>query len=243
MLLKVCLNGARERTQHPALPLTPAELAHAAQTSVAAGAGAIHMHPRNLSGAQSLAAEDIGAAAAAVREACPGVPVGVSTLFSMQPDPAQRAAAVREWTILPDFASVNFGEPGTPELCAALDALGVEIEAGLDTPAAAEAYVRSGMVGRCLRVLLEPGEETAAAALATVAAIEAILEAADDTTPRLLHGEDTAAWALIDAAAARGYDTRIGLEDVLTLPDGGAAHDNAALVAAAVERLSRAQNR
>ncbi|KPV49338.1 hypothetical protein SE17_33225, partial [Kouleothrix aurantiaca] len=140
-------------------------------------------------------------------------------------------------TILPDFASVNFGESGTPELCAALDALGVGIEAGLDTPAAAEAYVRAGMVGRCLRVLLEPGEETTAAALATVAAIEAILEAADDTTPRLLHGGDTAAWTLIDAAAARGYDTRIGLEDVLTLPDGSAAHDNAALVAAAVGRL------
>ena len=31
----------------------------------------------------------------------------------------------------------------------------------------------------------------------------------------------------------RGLDTRIGLEDVLVLPDGSPATDNAALVAAA----------
>jgi uncharacterized protein (DUF849 family) len=243
MLLKVCLNGARARAEHPALPLTPVELAHVAQASVAAGAGAIHMHPRNASGAQSLAADEIGAAVVAVRAACPGVPLGVSTLFGILPDPARRVAAVRGWTILPDFASVNFGEPGTTELCAALHALGVKIEAGLDTPAAAEAYVHARMVGKCLRVLLEPGEQNAADALATAAAIEAILDAAEDTTPRLLHGEDAAAWQLLAAAAARGYDSRIGLEDVLTLPDGSAAHDNAALVAAAVEQLGALQQR
>lgn len=90
--------------------------------------------------------------------------------------------------------------------------------------------------GSCLRVLLEPGEADVPAALATVAAIEAILDRAGDTPPRLLHGEGPTAWALIDAAVARGYDTRIGLEDVLTLPDGTLAPDNAALVAEAIQR-------
>jgi uncharacterized protein (DUF849 family) len=40
-------------------------------------------------------------------------------------------------------------------------------------------------------------------------------------------------------AARRGYDTRIGLEDALTLPDGSAAKGNEELVAEAVKRVGR----
>jgi uncharacterized protein (DUF849 family) len=240
MLIKACLNGARDAISHPALPQAPAELAKAAQSAVRAGAGAIHMHPRSAQGAQSLEPADIGAAIVAVRAACPGVPVGVSTLFTIVPDPAGRAELVASWSERPDFASVNFGEPGTAELCGALQAIGVGIEAGLDTAEAAEQYVSSAVFGLCLRVLIEPSEpgldlETE---LATVAAIEAVLDHAGDQTPRLLHGEGPTAWSLLDAAIARGYDTRIGLEDVLTLPDGSITTDNAALVAAALRRIS-----
>lgn len=243
MLIKVCLNGARDTAAHPALPLTPADLAAAAQAAVAVGAGAIHMHPRDEYGAQSLASAVIGAAVAAVRTACPGVPVGVSTLFTIVPDPAQRAVVVTGWRERPDFASVNFGEPGTTELCNALQAIGVGIEAGLDTPEAAHQYVRSAAYGACLRVLIEPSEPglDLATELAMVAAIEAVLDQAGDTTPRLLHGEGPTAWALIDAAFARGYATRVGLEDVLVLPDGSIAPDNAALIAAAFLRFQEAR--
>lgn len=237
MLIKVCLNGAREVGAHPALPLTPSALAEAARAAVDAGAGAVHMHPRDAQGAQSLAADAIGAAVLAVRRACPGVPVGVSTLFTILPDAERRAAAVRGWDVRPDFASVNIGEPGDGELCAALQSIGVAIEAGLDSVAAAERYVRSPVFGACLRVLLEPGEPEAPGALATVQAMEAVLDRAGDATPRLLHGEERSAWALLDAAAARGCATRVGLEDTLLLPDGRLAPDNAALVAAAVRRV------
>jgi hypothetical protein len=37
---------------------------------------------------------------------------------------------------------------------------------------------------------------------------------------RLLQGGNVKAWELVKVAVARGYDTRIGFEDVLTLPDG-----------------------
>jgi uncharacterized protein (DUF849 family) len=40
-------------------------------------------------------------------------------------------------------------------------------------------------------------------------------------------------WAVLEAAAALGHDIRVGLEDVLTLPDGEIAPGNAELVAAA----------
>ena len=44
----------------------------------------------------------------------------------------------------------------------------------------------------------------------------------------------------IGNAIARGLDTRIGLEDTFTLPEGAQARDNPALVAAARDRAVRA---
>jgi len=90
------------------------------------------------------------------------------------------------------------------------------------------------------QLLLEPKEGDVAAALQTVAAIEAVLDEAQAKAPRLLHGFDITAWPLLDAALARGYDTRIGLEDVLLLPDGAPARGNAHLVAVAWEQARRA---
>ena len=58
MLIKACLNGSRALGEHPALPLTPAQLAAAARDAVAAGAGALHIHPRRADGSQSFDAEE-----------------------------------------------------------------------------------------------------------------------------------------------------------------------------------------
>ena len=41
------------------------------------------------------------------------------------------------------------------------------------------------------------------------------------------------AWPMISEALARGYGTRIGFEDTLTLPDGSMAARNAVLIAEA----------
>ncbi len=54
-----------------------------------------------------------------------------------------------------------------------------------------------------------------------------------DPLPILLHGQESSAWPALRHAAALGLQARIGLEDVLALPDGTLAPDNAALVAAA----------
>ena len=51
--------------------------------------------------------------------------------------------------------------------------------------------------------------------------------------PILLHGEGGYAWPALRHAVELGLQARIGLEDVLTLPDGTPAPDNAALVTAA----------
>ncbi|WP_375742771.1 3-keto-5-aminohexanoate cleavage protein [Corallococcus interemptor] len=62
-----------------------------------------------------------------------------------------------------------------------------------------------------------------------------LLRATGLSRPLLVHGSEGGAWAVLDHAARHGFDTRIGLEDTLTLRDGRRAEDNAALVAEAVQ--------
>jgi uncharacterized protein (DUF849 family) len=236
MLIEACLNGGRGRDEHAALPLTPAELAQAARDAVHAGAGALHIHPRNAHGAQSLAAGDVAAALMAVRAACPGVPVGGTTIATIEPDVARRVALLRGWAVLPDFVSVNFSEHGAPDVCATLLQKGIGIEAGLAAVGDVRLLLALGLAGRCVRIMFEPDEQDVEAALEHVRAMEALLDEAHVQTPRLLHGFERTAWPLLDVAVQRGYDTRIGFEDTLLMPDGRLAASNAALVAAACER-------
>jgi uncharacterized protein (DUF849 family) len=243
MLIEAALNGGRNRSQHPAIPQSSDELAQAARESVAAGAGAIHFHVRGPDGRESLAPPDVAAAVRAVRGAIPGTPFGVSTGAWILKDAALRHKTVSDWKVLPDFASVNFKEEGAVELASLLASRGLGIEAGLSDTLGAEILVTSGLAASCLRILLEPQENSADSALANVSAIEAVLKAGGVKLPLLLHGLDATAWELLDAAAARGYDTRVGFEDVLTLPRGALAASNAELIAEAARRTALSPRR
>jgi uncharacterized protein (DUF849 family) len=244
LLIKGCINGARRPDAHPALPTTPITLGWAAASAVRAGAGAIHFHVRGPDREQSLDADDVARCLVAVRQAIGTVPVGISTLLSINKDPERRLSVVAAWSVQPDFVSVNFNEAGSPALAQQLIAKGVGIEAGLFDAAAADTLVKSGLAGRCLRILLEPRGATVAAAVAVADEMIAVLDRAGITAtkvPRLLHGSNASAWGLIDEAAKRGYDTRAGLEDVLTLPDGSIAPDNASILAEAVRRVEHSR--
>jgi uncharacterized protein (DUF849 family) len=235
MLVVAALNGGRSRADHPAMPLSPTQLGAAAAECAAAGAGAVHFHVRAPDGRESLAAADVAPAVTEVRRL--GVPFGISTGAWIIAEPARRLAAVQRWTELPDFVSINFDEAGAAELAAYFLGRNVTIEAGVASPYAAEQLVRSGLGNRCLRIMFEPREQVAAEAMTAVGGAEAILEAADVRAPRLLHGVNATAWPLLEAAAGRGYSTRIGFEDTLTLPDGKIAGGNCELVRAALARL------
>lgn len=239
-LVEAAINGGRTRAEHPGVPITPQDQALAAAECVAAGAGAIHLHVRAPDGRESVAAGDVAGALRAIRAAVPGTAVGVSTGAWIVRDPDLRLAAIARWTLLPDFASVNFHEDCARELAELLSSRGVGIEAGISNARGAELLVDSGLPGRCLRGLLEPQEQNSHAALRVVARVEAILDEAGIKIPRLLHGTGPTVWPLIDQAIARGYDTRVGFEDTLALPDGSTARSNAALVAEARRRMSGA---
>jgi uncharacterized protein (DUF849 family) len=241
MLLEAALNGGRSAATHRAIPVSASQLAAAAAQSARAGAGAVHFHVRAADGSESLDATDVARAVTVVRRV--GVPFGISTGAWIISDPARRLAAIEEWTIFPDFASINFDEAGAAELGVYLLQQDVGIEAGVANALAAQQLVRSGLADRCLRVMFEPREQVTADAMASVAEAEKVLDAALVRVPRLLHGLDATAWPLVSAARARGYDTRIGFEDTLTLPDGTTASDNGELVQAAAMLLSGGQVR
>lgn len=237
MALQACLNGSRRPDEHPSCPITPAELARDAALAVAAGAVTLHVHPRDALGNESLDPADVGAALSAIRETVT-VPVGVSSGAWIMPDLDARLRAIDSWELRPDFASVNFHEPGALEVAELMLDRGVGVEAGLWHEEAAQRFADSGLADRCLRILLEPMEETVEVALQNVERIERVLTGVAAGIPRLLHGSERTVWPVFDAAAARDFDVRIGLEDTLARADGLRAHDNESLVRTAVDRAA-----
>jgi uncharacterized protein (DUF849 family) len=232
--VKACINGARTPDQHPNLPVTPEQLAAAALSAHLAGARAVHLHPKTPDGRDSLAPDVVGAAVAAVRSAAPGLPLGVTTGFWALPDADARRRAVEEWTVLPDFASLNWHEPGAPELARVLLGKGIGVEVGLFHLEAVQSWAGSTMAEHCMRVMIElQGHQGVAVADAMLSRVMA----AGSPAPVLLHGLDESCWPLLKHAAACGVQTRIGMEDTLRLPDGSVTPDNAALVSAAVRLL------
>lgn len=235
MLLEACINGARRPGDHPSLPVGVDDCVRDSVACVAAGAGAIHLHPRDEAGRETVLPGPVDEAVEAVRTAA-GAPVGVSTGAWIEPDLASRVAAVHGWGE-PDFASVNLGEAGALEVMAALVDRGIEIEAGVAGPEDVHRLVTGGMSEGLLRVLIEPSGEGAAEQLAVAQATDAALDQMEVDAPRLAHGTGTATWAVLEWAAAQGHDLRIGLEDTLTMADGSTAESNETLVGAAAELL------
>ena len=231
MLLQACLNGARGSDEHLALPVTARQLATDASACVARGARAIHCHPRDADGRESLHVDVIDAVVEEIRAAC-GVPVGVATGAWVEPDPERRAALVGAWTA-PDYASVNLSEPGAVAVMRALLAAGVGIEAGVWSVEDAERLAASGLGDRVTRVLVEIMDGSGDAAARSALEVDAALDRLGLAAPRLHHGERTATWPVLRQALRLGRDTRIGFEDTLELPDGRQAASNAELVGAA----------
>ena len=221
-----CLNGGRTRSGHAAVPQTPAELGADAVAVRAAGAFAVHVHARDARGRESMAAAVCDAAVEAIRAAAPGLPVGLTTSADVDPDPFARAAGVRAWRRAPDFVSVNLSELGWAGIVRAALHAGIEVEAGLATPGDADELARSPFAHQVVRALVEVegGADDA----------RAIADRIPPEIPQLWHGYGERTWEVLRAAIAAGHAVRVGLEDVLTLPGGSPAQDNAALVAAAV---------
>lgn len=235
-LLQAALNGDRA---HPAAPRTPQDIAAEAQAAVQAGAQSLHLHAFDDDGRQTLAPDACAAAIEAVRVACPGIPISLTTSGAVEPDPERRSALVAAWTVLPDLVTANICEDKILELCALLFGRGVGIEAGLLSVADAERFVAVDIAPQCVRALVEPLDSDPDEATAHAAAIEAVLAAGGITLEQVHHGDGIASWAVNERAAGRGHGIRTGLEDTPVLPDGRVASGNGEIVAAAAALLRR----
>lgn len=233
MIVQACINGARPSDFHPLLPLTIDAMVRDATASVASGAAELHVHPRGADGKESLAAVDdtVGA----IRRVCPGTLIGVSTGAWIEGDREKMREAIRRWSVLPDYASVNLSEDDAPVVMQLLRQKGVGIEVGLASVADAERYISLDDHERVLRVLIELDDEQDLRRACDIAdGINNVLRDSRVNRPILLHGFDETVWPFVRLARERRYSTRIGLEDGKHLPDGTIANDNAALVTAAV---------
>lgn len=239
MLLKAALNGNRTLQENPNIPLSTVQLVADVQAAVARGVGAIHVHPRADDGTETLQRSHIEPVVVAIRKRCPTIPIGISTGEWIVPDSSARLKCVSEWKGIIDFASVNFSEVGAVDVARKLLDFDIGVEAGLFHADAAKTLVESGLAEKCLRILFEPGDETISGAIQTVNEIDEVLAVHHiKNRARLLHGFNATAWPLLMEAKRRGYDTRIGFEDTLFLPNGEHAKSNAELIDAAKKLLS-----
>lgn len=233
MLIKIALNGGR-----PGAPATPPDIAEDAAVCAAAGATVFHVHPRDHHGVESLLPAHAGAVVTALRARVPSLRIGLTTGAWILPDVSKRLEAIAHWRVLPDFASVNFDEDGCEDVARLLIERGIGVEAGVLDAASTERFLTMQIPVE--RVLIELQEQNPDDALRTTERILAIL--GEHRAPRLLHGHGATVWELFDEAARRGYDSRIGLEDTATLPDGTQA-TNLALFAFATRRAISVSSR
>ena len=225
-MLQVCPNGPRTE----GVPLSPEDVAAAVRAAADVGAEDAHLHPKDGTGADTLDAFHVAETITAVRARTPSIHVGVTTGAWTAPDPAERAALIRSWTVLPDHASVNFHEAGAEVVAEALFERGVAIEAGIFSGTeAAERFLRWPHAHHVLRVLAEVTDTVPETATRTAKALLHAIGTRHDR-PILLHGADGGAWPVLRLAVRHNLDVRIGLEDTLALPDGSPAGDNAVLI-------------
>lgn len=238
MMIQVALNGRRARDEHPAIPVTPAELAADAAACWAAGARSVHLHPRRPADErESLDAASHDAAVAAVRAAVPGLEVSCSTQEDIDlGGAASRGEAICAWTQAPDLVSLNLVQADAIELGSALLERGIGIEAGVFSLADAHALLAAPWAASARRVLVEVLDDDLddAAAVALAAEIDALV--APLGRPRLWHGHARVTWAVVDAGRELGRDVRVGFEDTLVDRAGRPAASNAAQVRALARR-------
>lgn len=252
-ILAVAPNGARKtKADHPALPMTPDEIAHCAAACAEAGAAMIHLHVRDAKGAHTLDADAYRAAIAAIRGA-----IGENIVIQVTSEavgiykPAQQMAMVRD--LRPEAVSLGVREI-VPDAAHETEAakffewmrqeriLPQFILYSAEDVARFDDLVARGVVpsGRHF-VLFVLGRYTAGQK-----------SVPGDVVPFLTANRENRPWAICAfgareaacamTAAALGGHVRVGFENNTLLPDGRVAPDNAALIdtaARAVESFGR----
>jgi 3-keto-5-aminohexanoate cleavage enzyme len=247
--IAVAPNGGRKsRADHPALPLSPAELAVCAEECLAAGASMIHIHVRDAAGRHVLDADLYREAIAAIRARVGrGLLVQITTESLGYYSPAEQAAVLRD--VKPEAGSIALREIA-PD--AAYESAFAELLLWMrcervvpqiilydraDLDRLAELRRRGLVPAEDVPVLFVLGRYTASQQSSPADLLEFIA-----SDPRCFShwsvcafGRQEAACAV--AAALCGGHVRVGFENNLHRPDGQLAAANADLVRPVAESL------
>lgn len=243
LIIAVAPNGARRtRADHPAVPVTPAELAAAAIACRDAGAALLHLHVRDAAEGHILDAEAYGAATAAVRAAVgDDLIVQITTEAVGRYTPAEQMAVVR--AVRPEAVSIALKEilpdDGT-DPAPALDFLhelshfNVMVQHILYSPEEVRRFQRlrrdGTLPGGPVFPLFVLGRY-AAGQRSDPRALCGVLEAwGADPDPWAVCAFGPEETACLGAAVAFGGHCRVGFENSLWRPDGRVAADNAEAV-------------
>lgn len=95
VFLQVALNGSRSKAEHPAVPVTAAEMAADVVQLYALGVRSVHLHVRDNQGCESLRTDDVATTLNAIRAVCPQMELAVSTAEGIATTPQQRLEFIR----------------------------------------------------------------------------------------------------------------------------------------------------
>ena len=234
MFLKAAVNGGRMPAEAPTVPLTPEQIAVAAARAVELGASVVHAHARTRDGGQTLHPDSVAAMVTAVRRISSSVILGTTTGLWTCSGHRERMELVSRWPdeALPDFASVAFFEDGAADAAQLVLDRGMVLESAVWSMADVRALLDSPTRDDNVRVLIEPETEDGTLAVAECRAIAQRLRSEGMTCSLLYHGYDRSAWPVLQAALEDGVEARIGLEDVIELPDGTPGDNDALIIAA-----------
>lgn len=243
--IAVAPNGGRKvKADHPAVPLTPAELAVTAARCLEAGAAMIHAHVRNADGSHLLDAGAYRDAIAAIRGA-----VGDRLVIQITSEalgkyaPAEQRAVVQ--AVKPEAASLALRElvPDASEEQAFSDLLGwmkresvvpqIILYDVSDAVRLAEFQTRGLIPFARLPVLYVLGRYTAGQTSSPSDLLPFLAPDAPTFAHWSLCAFGTQETACVTAGALLGGHIRVGFENNELLPNGARAKGNQDLVAAA----------
>ena len=250
VMIMVAPNGARKtRADHPALPMTPGEIAAEAARSVAAGAAAIHLHVRDTGGSHSLDADAYRAATDAVRAAVGRDPViQITTEAVGRFAPREQMASVR--AVRPEAVSLALreivpdasGEEIARRFLDWAGEAGIAVQTILYTPDEVTRFLdlldRKIVAGPAPFLLFVLGRHTTDQQSAPEDLDPFVTRLGGRAIPWAMcaFGRHEAACAL--HAAELGGHVRVGFENNFHLPDGRSAASNGDLVEATVRLLA-----
>lgn len=244
--IMVAPNGARRgKADHPALPLTTAEIVETARTCHAAGADGLHLHVRDDQGAHSLDAGRYRETLDELARAVPGLRLQITTEAVGIYDVTQQLHCLEQ--VRPGWASIAVRETArdmslAPRIYAACADMGCEVQHILydtDDVALLKRWQTEGIV--------RPGQDSVLFVLGRYAVgqtsdpaeLDQFLSALPDAPEWMLCAFGPQEHACLARAATKGGTLRVGFENSLVAADGTPHPDNAASVSALCALLER----